>query len=41
VAKFFGFGKPYDVNELPKFPRRTPLVSCDEWQRRLAEKQKQ
>ena len=34
-AEFFGFGKPYDLNELPKFPRRTPVTSCDEWRRRL------
>ena len=41
VAELFGFGKPYDLNELPKFPRRTPLVSCDEWRRRLGVEQKQ
>lgn len=41
VAKLFGFGKPYDVNALPRFPRRSPVVSCDEWQRRLGPKQKQ
>lgn len=35
VAEFFGFGKPYDLNELPKFPRREPVLSCDEWMRRL------
>ncbi len=35
VAQLFGFGKPYDVNELPSFPRRKPLIGCDEWRRRL------
>ena len=34
-AEFFGFGKPYDLDKLPKFPRRNPLISCDEWRRRL------
>ena len=34
-AEFFGFGKPYDIDKLPKFPRRNPLISCDEWRRRL------
>lgn len=35
MAELFGFGKPYDLKELPKFPRREPVVSCDEWQRRM------
>lgn len=35
VAEFFGFGKPYDLKQLPTFPRRTPLVSCDQWRDRL------
>jgi 8-hydroxy-5-deazaflavin:NADPH oxidoreductase len=34
-AELFGFGKPYDLNELPEFPRRDSLISCDEWRRRL------
>ena len=34
-AELFGFGKPYDLNELPKFPRRDSLISCEEWRRRL------
>ena len=34
-AELFGFGKPYDLNQLPKFPRRDSLLSCDEWRRRL------
>jgi predicted dinucleotide-binding enzyme len=39
VGELFGFGKPYDVNELPAFPRHTPLKSCDEWRRRLGMEQ--
>jgi predicted dinucleotide-binding enzyme len=35
MAEFFGFGKPYDLEQLPKFPRRDAVVSCDEWHRRL------
>ena len=35
MAELFGFGKPYDLKELPKFPRRDAVVSCDEWQRRM------
>ena len=35
MAELFGFGKPYDLKELPKFPRRDPVISCDEWQRRM------
>jgi 8-hydroxy-5-deazaflavin:NADPH oxidoreductase len=35
AAQAFGFGKPYDLKELPRFPRRNPVVSCDEWRRRL------
>lgn len=35
MAELFGFGQPYDLNELPEFPRRDPLISCDEWRRRL------
>lgn len=35
MAELFGFGKPYDLKELPKFPRRDPVVSCEEWQRRM------
>jgi 8-hydroxy-5-deazaflavin:NADPH oxidoreductase len=34
-AELFGFGKPNDLSALPKFPRRDPLISCDEWRRRL------
>ena len=35
VADAFGFGQPYDLNRLPNFPRRDPMVTCDEWGRRL------
>jgi 8-hydroxy-5-deazaflavin:NADPH oxidoreductase len=35
MAQFFGFGQPYDLKSLPKFPRRDPVISCDEWRRRL------
>ena len=41
VAELFGFGKPYDLNVLPKFPRREPVIACDECQRRLGEGSKQ
>ncbi|MFN0179586.1 MAG: NADPH-dependent F420 reductase [Gemmatimonadales bacterium] len=41
VAALFGFGKPYDMNGLPKFPRRQPLLTCDEWRRRVGMEQKQ
>jgi 8-hydroxy-5-deazaflavin:NADPH oxidoreductase len=41
VAELFGFGKPSDLNELPKFPRRKPLIACDEWRRRLGMEQEQ
>lgn len=40
-APVFGFGKPKELNELPNFPRRTPLIPCDEWQRRLGMQPKQ
>jgi predicted dinucleotide-binding enzyme len=35
VGQLFGFGTPYDVNQLPKFPRRNPTRSCEEWLRRI------
>lgn len=34
MAAYFGFGRPYDIANLPAFPRREPVVSCDEWRRR-------
>jgi predicted dinucleotide-binding enzyme len=34
-AEAFGFGRPYDLDRLPQFPRRDPLVSCNEWRRRI------
>jgi 8-hydroxy-5-deazaflavin:NADPH oxidoreductase len=35
VSELFGFGRPYDLNDLPDFPRREWLISCEEWGRRL------
>jgi 8-hydroxy-5-deazaflavin:NADPH oxidoreductase len=35
VRELFGFGEPYDLNDLPDFPRRASLISCEEWGRRL------
>jgi 8-hydroxy-5-deazaflavin:NADPH oxidoreductase len=34
MAEHFGFGRPYDLARLPSFPRREPVVSCEEWLRR-------
>jgi predicted dinucleotide-binding enzyme len=34
MAAYFGFGRPYDIANLPAFPRREPVVSCEEWLRR-------
>lgn len=34
VSELFGFGRPYDLNDLPDFPRREPLLPCEEWRRR-------
>lgn len=39
-AELFAFGKPKELKELPKFPRRDPVIPCDEWHRRLAADQK-
>jgi hypothetical protein len=35
VSELFGFGRPYDLNDLPDFPRRESLISCEEWGHRL------
>ena len=35
VVELFGFGQPYDLKSLPRFPRRDPPISCEEWRRRL------
>lgn len=40
-AELFRFGTPKELNELPTFPRRQPLIPCNEWQRRLGMEQKQ
>lgn len=34
MSELFGFGRPFDRDSLPVFPRREPVVSCDEWMRR-------
>jgi hypothetical protein len=34
MAEYFGFGRPYDLDGLPSFPRREPVVPCAEWLRR-------
>lgn len=34
-AGAFGFGRPYDLDDLPRIPRRDPPISCDEWRRRI------
>jgi 8-hydroxy-5-deazaflavin:NADPH oxidoreductase len=34
VSELFGFGRPYDLDDLPAFPRREPLIPCEEWRRR-------
>lgn len=35
MVQFFGFGEPAELKQLPKFPRREPAPSCEEWMRRL------
>jgi hypothetical protein len=35
MSDMFGFGRPNDLDELPGFPRREPVISCDDWLRRL------
>jgi 8-hydroxy-5-deazaflavin:NADPH oxidoreductase len=34
MSEHFGFGRPYDMADLPSFPRRDPVVPCEEWLRR-------
>lgn len=34
-AELFGFGRPYDLDDLARFPRREPSIPCDEWRRRI------
>ena len=31
----FGYGRPYDLDSLPRFPRRDAPISCEEWRRRV------
>lgn len=35
MVPFFGFGEPAELKRLPKFPRREPAPTCEEWMRRL------
>jgi hypothetical protein len=35
VAQAFGYGRPAELDDLVEFPRREPVVPCDEWLRRL------
>jgi 8-hydroxy-5-deazaflavin:NADPH oxidoreductase len=35
MSDLFGFGRPYDLEELPEFPRRNLPIPCDEWFRRI------
>jgi 8-hydroxy-5-deazaflavin:NADPH oxidoreductase len=35
MSELFGFGRPYDLDDLPDFPRRDSPIPCDEWFRRL------
>lgn len=36
AAAYFGFGRPYDIDDLAQFPRRHEPTPCDEWLQRLA-----
>ena len=31
MSEMFGFGRPNDLDELPDFPRREPVIPCEEW----------
>ncbi len=35
TVQFFGYGEPAELKQLPKFPRREPAPTCEEWMRRL------
>ena len=35
MVQFFNFGEPAELKQLPKFPRREPAPTCEEWMRRL------
>jgi len=35
MSEHFGFGRPYDLDDLPEFPRRDVPMSCDEWLQRI------
>jgi hypothetical protein len=34
-VQYFKFGEPVELKQRPKFPRREPAPTCEEWQRRL------
>ena len=36
AAAYFGFGRPYDIDDLAQFPRRSEPVTCEQWLQRLA-----
>lgn len=35
MVEYFKFGEPGELTQLPKFPRREPALTCEEWMRRL------
>jgi 8-hydroxy-5-deazaflavin:NADPH oxidoreductase len=35
VNAIFGFGRPKELDDVRPFPRREPVIPCDEWKRRL------
>ena len=35
MVQFFNFGEPAELTQLPRFPRREPAPTCEEWMRRL------
>lgn len=37
VTEEFGYGRPNELDDLVEFPRREPVIPCEEWLRRLEE----
>ncbi|WP_310568901.1 NAD(P)-binding domain-containing protein [Gemmatimonas sp.] len=35
MVQYFKFGEPTELKQLPKFPRREPAPTCEQWLRRL------
>jgi len=35
MVEYFKFGEPTELKNLPKFPRREPAPTCEEWMRRI------